>query len=110
MAVNGGNLMRDTKMYMREVLSPEEYQAWLVGLDERMSRLEKHAQVVCWRCLKTLPFSEAKIITYPTRHGGEEKILCFGCYSGYEDVSHTKDNESRDAIRGYLRELRSIKG
>ena len=77
-------------------------------IEERLARLERYTHVVCGRCSKTFPFRESQIIYYPGFIDG--RILCPDCHSGYEDLIHTKENETRDAVRGYLRELRGIQG
>jgi len=73
--------------------------------EQRLGLLERHAHVTCFRCQKIVPFDETRILNPQIN----ERLLCFDCYSGYDDLVHNKETETTDAIHTYLRELRPVK-
>jgi len=76
-----------------------------LAVEQRIDRLEKYAQAVCFRCRKMIPFNESGIIITPY----EEKLLCYGCASDYKDIVYSKEQETSNAPRAYLEELREVK-
>ena len=72
---------------------------------QRLDRLEHFAKVECWRCRKVITMSDANIISSPT-FDGDKMLLCHECKSDYIDLLITVENQSKDTLKNYLREIR----
>ena len=76
-------------------------------VEQRLDRIEKLAHITCWRCLREIPFNEAKIVVWP---GGENEIvLCSDCKFDYDQIEDKEHNRYEYAIKDWLKEIRRQK-
>ena len=79
-------------------------------VEQRLDRLEKFTHSTCFRCLKEIPFTDARIMEYPSSLSPYSKIpLCSDCYSGFETLNQDNEIKTIDAQHTYLKEIRRQK-
>jgi hypothetical protein len=82
-------------------------------VEQRLDRLEKYANISCWRCEKTISIKEAHFephygyLYLNTSHG--DIALCHDCYSDYQELVGTKEQETREALSSYMKEIKRKK-
>ena len=73
-------------------------------VEQRLEKLEKLAHITCWRCLKEIPFNEAKFVVWP---GDENEIaLCSDCKYDYDLTENSAHYRYECALKDCLKEIR----